>query len=100
MRLNLETLMPWILIVKIFEFETIYYEEIVESIIEFLLQIQNRNTDISELYRRLKMNDINVNDHSIWTVDEDGLLRKDDKIYILQNKIVKYEIIKINHDNF
>lgn len=63
--LDLETLMPWILTVKIFEFKTVYCEEIAESIVKLLLQIQNRDADISELCRRLEMSDVSVNDCSI-----------------------------------
>ncbi|QSS59511.1 hypothetical protein I7I51_08946 [Histoplasma capsulatum] len=97
--LDLGTLVPRILAVKVFESETAYREEVAESIVELLLQVQNRDAGTSELRRRLEVGDASVGDRSTWAVDKDGLLRKDGKVYVPQDKAVRHEIMKMNHDD-
>ncbi|EDN06339.1 hypothetical protein HCAG_02942 [Histoplasma mississippiense (nom. inval.)] len=97
--LDLGTLVPRILAVKVFESEIAYREEVAESIVELLLQVQNRDAGTSELRRRLEVGDASVGDRSTWAVDKDGLLRKDGKVYVPQDKAVRHEIMKMNHDD-
>ncbi|EDN10942.1 predicted protein [Histoplasma mississippiense (nom. inval.)] len=97
--LDLGTLVLRILAVKVFESEIAYREEVAESIVELLLQVQNRDAGTSELRRRLEVGDASVGDRSTWAVDKDGLLRKDGKVYVPQDKAVRHEIMKMNHDD-
>ncbi|QSS51625.1 hypothetical protein I7I53_06992 [Histoplasma capsulatum var. duboisii H88] len=97
--LDLGTLVPRILTIKVFESETAYRGEVAESIIELLLQVQNRDAGTSELRRRLEVGDASEGDHLTWAVDKDSLLRKDGKVYVPQDKAVRHEIMKMNHDD-
>jgi hypothetical protein len=79
--------------------ETAYSNAPCESMVDLMRMMQSADPETRMYLTKLKAGDATKLSDSHWTLSEDGLLRFRACVYIPKSSAIRFEIMRINHDD-